>query len=90
MSVVIAMSKVIVKGTVARGHRVTVDVPSDWPEGSEVEAVVRSVESDSERVNRNRRLVAFLRSLQNRPGREEPTREELDKRIQEERDSWND
>lgn len=81
------MPEIVVKGTVA-DHKVTVDVPSDWPEGAEVEAVVRPLEPDTERDAHNRKLIAYLESLRDQPGRKEPTKEEIDRYIQEERDSW--
>jgi hypothetical protein len=75
-----------VKATVSRDHKLSADVPEAVPVG-ECEVVLLVPARPGPANQRDRILAAFKRAAEARTG-PEPSREELDQQIQQERDSW--
>jgi hypothetical protein len=80
-----AMPEVAIKVKVPANRKVTVDIPADIPEGEEVSIVVRPV---TRLVHGRERILAVLNRIAAEPHGPEPTKEELDSEIQDQRDSW--
>lgn len=78
------MAEITLKGRITVDHKLTAEVPEEVPAG-EVDIVVRlprTVTSD------NRRMIEFLEELQRQPGRRNRSKEDIDRQIEEERNSW--
>jgi hypothetical protein len=80
------MPQITVKATVTPDHKLTVDVPESWPAGREVEAVLRTVESNDDRRARVEALRKRLQALQASGRKGDPA--EMDERIRDLRESW--
>jgi len=81
-----AMGEMAIKTTVPANHRITITVPDDLDEGDEVEVVVRPLNGHS--TGRRDRILAALSRIAAAQHGPEPTKEELDREIQAQRDSW--
>jgi hypothetical protein len=77
------------QGRVTPDHKLEVQLPPDVPVGAA--QVTVSVELDGRgELGSPERFLATLRKIHSRPGRTYRTKEDIDRALQEERDSWGD
>ncbi len=81
------MPEITLKAKVSKDHTLTAKVPPEVPVG-EFDVVVHVPENQAIREKRNRELLDFLESLAKQPGRLSRSKEEIDRQIEEERNSW--
>jgi hypothetical protein len=78
-----------VRGHITPDRRLEVQLPPDAPEG-EAEVTVTVEDSSVPPLGSPERILAFLKELHSQPGRTYRTKEDIDRSLREERDSWGD
>ncbi|MCC6572777.1 MAG: hypothetical protein IT462_03210 [Planctomycetes bacterium] len=80
------MSDLKIKAYVSPDHKLTADVPPEIPPG-EHEITLPAPEV-LDIAARNKELIDFLKSLERQPNRKSRAKEDIDRQIEEERNSW--
>lgn len=81
------MPDVPVKLKITRDHKLVGKAPADLPE-CELDAVLKVPESEEEIRKRHEKMIEFLLALHSETGRKGRTKEEIDRELEEERNSW--
>ena len=83
------MRKFTLRGRVTPDHRLEVLLPPEVPEGV-AEVTVAVEDPGALPLGSPQRFLATLREIHSRPNRTYRTKEEIDRSLGEERDSWGD